>query len=89
VDDDRARKAAHTLSLEGRTTSITCPLLVVTGKRDRLIPWQHAERLAAEAAGPTTVLLLEEGNHGCMNVAAQHRQKTADWVAARLEAPMS
>jgi 2,6-dihydroxypseudooxynicotine hydrolase len=86
VDDDRARAAAHTLSLDGRTGSITCPLLVVTGKRDRLIPWQHAERLAAEAAGPTTLLLLEEGNHGCMNVAAQHRQKTADWMAARLGA---
>jgi dipeptidyl aminopeptidase/acylaminoacyl peptidase len=85
VDDDRARKAAHTLSLDGRAASITCPLLVVTGKRDRLIPWQHAERLAAEAAGPTTLLLLEEGNHGCMNVAAQHRLKTADWMAARLE----
>jgi energy-coupling factor transporter ATP-binding protein EcfA2 len=25
-----------------------------------------------------------KGNHGCMNVAAQHRQRTADWVARRL-----
>ncbi|MGH3390801.1 MAG: alpha/beta hydrolase family protein [Actinomadura sp.] len=89
VDDGRARTAAHTLSLEGRTASITCPLLVVTGRRDRLIPWQHAERLAGEAAGPTTLLLLDEGNHGCMNVAAQHRQMTADWMAARLEATVS
>lgn len=85
VDDDEARKVAHTLSLAGRAASISCPLLVVTGKRDRLIPWRHAERLAAEAAGPTTLLLLDAGNHGCMNVAAQHRQKTADWVAARLK----
>ncbi|MFS8478648.1 MAG: alpha/beta fold hydrolase [Micromonosporaceae bacterium] len=82
--DDEARRVAHTLSLAGRTSSITCPLLVVTGKRDRLIPWQHAQRLAAEAAGPTTLLLLDEGNHGCMNVAAKHRYKTADWMAAQL-----
>ncbi|MBE1491556.1 alpha/beta hydrolase family protein [Plantactinospora soyae] len=84
TDDDAARKVAHTLSLDGRTSSITCPLLVVSGRRDRLIPWQHAERLTAEAAGPTTLLMLEEGNHGCMNVAARHRQRTADWMAARL-----
>lgn len=84
ADDDQARKVAHTLSLAGRTSSISCPLLVVTGKRDRLIPWQQAARLADEAAGPTTLLALEDGNHGCMNVAAYHRQRTADWVAALL-----
>jgi dipeptidyl aminopeptidase/acylaminoacyl peptidase len=83
--DDQAKAHALTLSLEGRAASIRCPLLVVAGKRDRLFPWQDAERLAAEAAaGPATLLLLENGNHGCMNVAAQHRHKTADWVAARL-----
>jgi dipeptidyl aminopeptidase/acylaminoacyl peptidase len=84
--DEHAREIAHTLSLKGRASSITCPLLVVTGRRDRLIPWQDAVRLAEEAGGETRLLLLEEGNHGCMNVAAQHRQKTADWVAAQLGA---
>ncbi|SNS45185.1 2,6-dihydroxypseudooxynicotine hydrolase [Streptosporangium subroseum] len=84
--DEHAREIAHTLSLKGRTASITCPLLVVTGRRDRLIPWQHAARLAEEAGGETRLLLLDEGNHGCMNVAAQHRQKTADWMAAQLGA---
>ena len=84
ADAEQARARAHTLSLAGHASAITCPLLVVTGKRDRLIPWRHAQRLAAEAAGPTTLLLLDEGNHGCMNVAAQHRPKTADWLAARL-----
>ncbi|MFG1710588.1 alpha/beta hydrolase family protein [Nonomuraea sp. M3C6] len=85
-NDEHAREIAHTLSLEGRAGSITCPLLVVTGRRDRLIPWQHASRLAEEAGGTTRLLLLDDGNHGCMNVAAQHRQKTADWVAAQLGA---
>jgi len=87
ADEIAARAAAHTLSLAGHAAAIRCPLLVVTGKRDRLIPWRHAERLAAEAGGPATLLLLEEGNHGCMNVAAQHRQRTADWVAAQLGVP--
>ncbi|MEO3872810.1 alpha/beta hydrolase [Nonomuraea sp. B12E4] len=84
--DEHAREIAHTLSLEGRTGSITCPLLVVTGRLDRLIPWQHASRLAEEAGETARLLLLDDGNHGCMNVAAKHRQKTADWVAAHLGA---
>lgn len=83
VDDAAALRVAHTLTLAGRAERIACPLLVVTGKRDRLIPWQHGVRLSEEAPAGT-LLLLEEGNHGCMNVAAQHRQRTADWVAAHL-----
>jgi 2,6-dihydroxypseudooxynicotine hydrolase len=82
--EDQAREYAQTLSIEGHAQSIGCPLLVVAGKLDRLFPWQDAERLVAEAAGPATLLLLGKGNHGCMNVAAQHRNKTADWVAAQL-----
>ena len=35
----------------GHAGQITAPLLVVTGKLDRLIPWQHAERLAARSQG--------------------------------------
>lgn len=87
ADEEQARQVAHTLSLSGRTGSIRCPLLVVAGRRDRLIPWQHAERLVAEvndSGGQATPLILEQGNHGCANVAAHHRQLTADWVAALL-----
>jgi 2,6-dihydroxypseudooxynicotine hydrolase len=85
ADERDARAVAHTLSMAGHAEAITCPLLVVTGQRDRLIPWQHARRLADEA-GQATLLLLREGNHGCMNVAAAHRHRTADWMAARLGA---
>jgi 2,6-dihydroxypseudooxynicotine hydrolase len=82
--DDEARKVAHTLSLEGVAGSITAPLLIVFGRLDRLIPWQHAERVRDAAGGPTELLMLEDGNHGCANVAPWHRPYTADWLAARL-----
>ena len=84
ADDAQARKRALELGLDGRASRITCPLLVVAGRRDRLIPWKDATRLVEEAGGPTELLMLEEGNHGCMNVAPQHRPKSADWMAARL-----
>jgi dienelactone hydrolase len=79
-----AQAAAAELSMEGRAELIRCPLLAVTGKRDRLIPWEHAARLVKEASGPAELLLLEEGNHGCANLAPFHRYLTADWVAEQL-----
>jgi 2,6-dihydroxypseudooxynicotine hydrolase len=81
--DDDARRAALELGLAGRTDRITCPLLVVAGKRDRLIPWQDAQRLADEVPG-AKLLAIDIGNHGCANVAPMHRYRTADWVAEQL-----
>jgi dipeptidyl aminopeptidase/acylaminoacyl peptidase len=81
--DGQARTNASTLDLAGYAGQISAPLLVVTGKLDRLIPWQQAERLAQEAKD-SELLLLPEGNHGCMNVWPKHRPYTADWLAARL-----
>jgi dipeptidyl aminopeptidase/acylaminoacyl peptidase len=85
TDDATARERAHELSLEGRASAISCPLLVVAGRLDRLIPWQHAVKLAEQAGGETELLMLETGNHGCMNVAQEHRPYSADWMAARLD----
>jgi pimeloyl-ACP methyl ester carboxylesterase len=82
--DEEAHRIASTLSLEGSTKAISAPLLVVFGRKDRLIPWPHAERLAAEAGGEVELLMLEDGNHGCANLAPWHRPYTADWVARRL-----
>jgi dienelactone hydrolase len=83
-DLDTARAKADTLSLAGRAELIRCPLLAVMGKLDRLIPWQHAQRLVDEAGGPAELLLLEKGNHGCANLAPFHRYAAADWAADRL-----
>ena len=82
--DDEAKAIAHTLSLEGVAEKITAPLLIVFGRLDRLIPWQHAERLRDSTGGRAELLMLEDGNHGCANVAPWHRPYTADWLAARL-----
>jgi pimeloyl-ACP methyl ester carboxylesterase len=82
--DEEAHRIASTLSMDGSAGAIQAPLLIVFGRKDRLIPWQHAERLAAEAGGEVELLMLEDGNHGCANLAPRHRPYTADWVAERL-----
>jgi dipeptidyl aminopeptidase/acylaminoacyl peptidase len=84
ADEEEARAKAHQLSLQGWADGVSCPLQIVMGKLDRLIPWQHAQRLADEASGPVDLVLLEDGNHGCANVAYKHRYSSADWMAEHL-----
>jgi hypothetical protein len=44
---------------------------------------------STKPAGMPRLLLLEQGNHGCANLAPFHRQVTADWAAERLAATVS
>jgi alpha-beta hydrolase superfamily lysophospholipase len=86
ASDDEALSVAASLSMAGRAERITAPLLVIAAKRDRLISWRDAERLASEASGESTLVVLEEGNHGGANVSYRHRPLTADWMAEQLRA---
>lgn len=86
ADEGEARRIAGSLTLEGVADKIVAPLLIVFGRKDRLIPWQNAERLRGETGGPSQLLMLEDGNHGCANVAPWHRPYAADWLAVRLGA---
>ena len=83
---DEAGAHAATLSLEGIASRIRCPLYVVAGKLDRIVPWRHAERLAKEASGPVEFLLVEDGNHVVNNRGYRYRTQTADWMAEQLGA---
>jgi dienelactone hydrolase len=88
-DLETARDRADELTMTGRAGQIRCPLLAVMGKLDRLIPWQQAQQLVDEAGGDSELLLLEQGNHGCANLAPFHRYLTADWAAEKLGARVS
>jgi len=83
-DEVEARAKAMQLSLEDKAGSIRCPLLIVTGKRDRIIPWSQSQRVVDEVGDNAEMLLLEDGNHGCANVSYKHRYRSADWMADRL-----
>jgi 2,6-dihydroxypseudooxynicotine hydrolase len=81
---EEGRRNASTLSLEGVAERITCPLYIVAGKLDRVIPWQDAERLAREVKGPVVFSLIEDGNHVANNRGYKWRLQTADWMADQL-----
>jgi 2,6-dihydroxypseudooxynicotine hydrolase len=88
-NDAEARERAATLTLKGVAPNITCPLFVVAGKQDRIVPWQEAERLAAAASGPVTRCFIEDGNHVANNRVYRYRSQSGDWMAQRLGAPAS
>jgi 2,6-dihydroxypseudooxynicotine hydrolase len=86
---EEGRANASTLSLAGVAERIACPLYVVAGKLDRVIPWRDAERLAHEVNGPVVFSLIEDGNHVANNRGYKWRLQTADWMADQLGARRS
>ena len=50
---EEAQRVADKLTLVGAAERITCPLLVVVGAEDKLVPPSEGERLAKTASGPT------------------------------------
>jgi len=80
---DEAREKAFELSLEGVAERIQQPLLVITGKHDRLVFWEESKKIAAEAPNSTWVL-FEEGNHVCNNIPYKYRPLAADWLREQL-----
>jgi dienelactone hydrolase len=83
MDADQARSLAARFDLEGVMSRLVQPLLVVFGKLDRLIPWQQAERMAAEASLGELVM-YPEGDHGCNNIPYKYRPLVADWIREQL-----
>ena len=79
-----AHAIARGLSLAGVAEKIKCPLLVVFGAGDKLIPASEGERLARAASGPTELVVFEEGNHVCFNISYKFRPLTGDWTAEQL-----
>lgn len=86
ASEPEARERAYTLTLEGAAGQIECPLLIVHGKQDPLIPWQHAERIVAEAQGPKELTLYDEGNHSCNNIPYKANPRQVNWLIDLLRA---
>lgn len=47
----------------GRMSRVTCPVLVMHGREDRVVPFNHGERLYAAVAGPKQKLWVNLAGH--------------------------
>ena len=84
ADEDAAKGLLADVTLDGALDDLPAPVLVVHGERDRIIPVEHAHRIAAALGDRATVRLEPEGNHSCNNLATVVRPAVADWVTDRL-----
>ena len=85
--DAEARANARKLTMVEAAPSIQCPIFVVTGRQDRLVPASHAEQLARSVAGPVELMIVEDGGHNANNRPYRYRSRTADWLAAQFGLP--
>ena len=51
-----------------RISNVTCPLLVIHGQKDNLIPFEDSIKLCEKTAGPYELILPENMNHNDVNI---------------------
>ncbi|MGH2639775.1 MAG: alpha/beta hydrolase family protein [Rhabdochlamydiaceae bacterium] len=85
-DQDEAREFYKSWTLKGVADKITCPLYILQGRHDDVFPAEHANLLARDAKGPTTLVMEEEGVHCAHNLSHIVRPRIADWVAKTMHA---
>jgi dipeptidyl aminopeptidase/acylaminoacyl peptidase len=81
--DAEGRAKAAELNLYEAAKLIDQPFLAITGRNDRLIPWEQTRRQAHEAQNGEFVL-YDDGNHVCNNIPYKYRPLTADWLKEKL-----
>ena len=80
-EEDAMRKLQY-FNLQDAAARISSPLLVIQGRRDRLVPAAQGERIATEAKAE--LWMFEDGNHVCNNIPYKHRPQQADWMQRQL-----
>lgn len=84
ADVDEAEAIARRMSLKDVASRITCPIFLLGGTADRITPVEQTRALAEQVAGPVELLIVEGGNHVVNNYWYTYRDRSADWLAARL-----
>ncbi len=87
ADENDAKRNAAKLTLKDAAKNITCPIFIVAGRQDRLVPASHAEMLAKAVSGPVELLMVEDGGHNANNRPYRYRSRSADWLAERFGLP--
>lgn len=75
---------AASLNLSEVAQMIECPIYIVGGALDRVIPPYHSARLAETVSGPVTLNMVEDGTHVVNNRPYKYRPQSADWMAKHL-----
>lgn len=81
---EHAADVQDSMTMVGVAERIRVPLLQVYGALDPASPPEQAYRVEAEAQGPTTTVIYDDGVHVCNNVWYKARPLVANWLAENL-----
>ena len=84
ADDSAAMLVAQRMSLGDVAQRIKCPIYIVGGALDRVIPPDHPQRLAQSVSGPVVLNMVEDGGHVSNNRPYKYRPQSADWMLEQL-----
>ena len=82
-DEQDLTRLIAPFDLEPVIDRMTQPALLVTGRQDRVIPWEQTE-LQARRARNAEFVIYEEGTHVLNNMPAVVRPMLADWMSEHL-----
>ena len=86
-DQEDARVRAGWLDLAPVIGRLVQPALFITGRLDRVIPWEQTAQIARDAPNARFVL-FDDGTHVCNNMPYRYRPLAADWIReCLLQAP--
>ena len=83
-DEHEMREVASRMTLKNCASDIRCPIYIVSGKLDKVVPPDHSKRLAEKAGGQVILNVIEDGGHVANNRGYKYRTQSADWMAQQL-----
>ena len=84
ANEEDALNKLRQFNLRGVAEKVECPLLVIQGALDRLVPAAQGRRIAEEAGSRAELWFFEDGNHVNNNIIYKHRPQQADWMRKKL-----
>jgi len=80
-NDEEAKNLARKMDLSNVANRIKCPIHIIGGALDRVIPSDHAKKLADAVAGEAVLNMVPDGTHVVNNRPYKYRPETGDWMA--------
>jgi len=84
VSYEEGRRIGAAFTLDGVLSRLRCPYLIIHGDQGDTVDRGEAERAAKEAAGPTRLVVFEDGDHLCINIRHKSWPLMMDWFAEQL-----
>lgn len=66
-EPDRGREILRHFTLEGLLRKISCPVLIIHGMKDSVVPFSHVERICSDIGSSVELRTFEHGIHTCDN----------------------